>query len=153
MNRKNINFVYQNTHIWNWSMKWIYITKDKSFGTPIGSTKFGFKFLHRTCNMFQITVSLNEAVILNIVIRRTDTNRMYKTDLTRVSASKKTALSNCVSLQQCNFVKVTLRSGRPRRVRLTGSLLSNTFTSCITLNTCASCDLKKETEDISWKPY
>ena len=49
--------------------------------------------------------------------------------LTSVSASRKTALSNCVNLQQWSFVKVTLRSGRPNKLRFFGSLLSNKSTS------------------------
>lgn len=58
--------------------------------------------------------------------------------LTKVSASKNTHFSNCVSRQQCSFVKVTPSSGRANNAKLAASFESRTFTSCTRWKTVAS---------------
>lgn len=61
---------------------------------------------------------------------------------TSVSASKKTHFSNCVNLQQCNFVNVIPNSGRDKSAKLAESFESKTSTSCTTLKTARSFSLK-----------
>ena len=64
--------------------------------------------------------------------------------LTRVSASRKTHLENCVNLQQCSLVKVTPRSGRVNKAKFTLSRLSRPFTTVTTSKTSDSCCLKMD---------
>lgn len=49
---------------------------------------------------------------------------------TKTSASRKTHFSNCVRVQQCNFVNVIPSSGRLRTARFAVSCESKTLTSC-----------------------
>lgn len=76
---------------------------------------------------------------------RTHSPQGIRSLLTKVSASRKTAFWNCVSRQQCNLVKVTLRSGRPNKLKFCSSLLSSKSTSWTRWNTACSCNLQMKT--------
>lgn len=62
--------------------------------------------------------------------------------LTNISASRKTHFVYWVSVQQCNFVKVTPNSGRFMRAKWAESPESRTSTVTTLLNTCSSSDLE-----------